>query len=176
MSAPPGVEDLRRYYDEHLEQARQHEQLRSQATSTLSAIAAGVVGLAGIDGLSRSDIPAGILVVAVAVLGVAISLKHYERYKFHALVLDHVRAEVERSVTSNTEPRSARLLWAEAEALHSRSWTLRNELRSQTSQAPGTRDQAPSLIARTRLHLLWALVPASIGLVGMLMVVLAAAI
>jgi hypothetical protein len=59
---------------------RQRENLRATVTSTVAAISAAVVALAGIGGLSRADIPAGLVIVLLSALGIALSLKHYEQF------------------------------------------------------------------------------------------------
>lgn len=46
------IGDLWHYYDDHAMRARQHENLRATATTILGAIAAAIVALAGICGLS----------------------------------------------------------------------------------------------------------------------------
>ena len=61
--------DLWRFYEEHATQARQHENMRATVTSTLAAIAAAVIGLAGVGGLSTADVPAGLAVVVLSSLG-----------------------------------------------------------------------------------------------------------
>lgn len=163
-------ESLQRYYDEHLGQAQQHEVLRAQATSILSAISAGVVGIAGLGGLSRSDVPAGVLVVLVAGLGVVISLKHYERYKFHARILDRVRREIE-GASSARKPATPDDILQEVTNEHYSSWSLRAERRAYRELIASNAN--PSPLPRLRLHVLWALVPGVIGVAGVLVVTLA---
>jgi hypothetical protein len=90
------VSDLWRFYDEHAAQARQHETLRATVTSILTGFAAALVGFAGIGGLEPSDVPAGVFVVLIGVLGALLSLKHYERNRFHVQVLAAVRREIDR--------------------------------------------------------------------------------
>src|SRR4051794_17229166 len=84
------IGSLWHFYDEHAVQARQHENLRATVTGTLAAIAAAVVGLAGVGGLTRADVPAGVVVVLLGVIGMGISLKHYERNRMHVKVLYEV--------------------------------------------------------------------------------------
>jgi len=90
------IDDLWHYYDEHATQARQHENMRATVTSTLAGIAAAVVGLAGVGGLTVADLPAGLVVIVLSGLGVALSIKHYERNRFHTKVLSEVRQEIQR--------------------------------------------------------------------------------
>jgi len=88
------VADLWRFYDEHATQARQHESLRATVTSILTGFAAVLVGFASTGGLQRSDVPAGVLVISIGLLGALLSLKHYERNRFHVKVLGEVRKEI----------------------------------------------------------------------------------
>lgn len=88
------VADLWRFYDEHATQARQHENLRATVTSILTGFAAVLVGFASAGGLDSSDVPAGLLVTGIGLLGALLSLKHYERNRFHVQVLGVVRREI----------------------------------------------------------------------------------
>jgi hypothetical protein len=63
-------------------------------TSILTGLAAVLVGFAGTGGLQHSDVPAGLLVIAIGLLGALLSLKHYERNRFHTQVLRAVRKEI----------------------------------------------------------------------------------
>ena len=164
------LDGLVRLYDEHLSQAQQHEELRAQATSILSAIAAGVAGFAGIDGLTRSDVPAGMLVTLVALLGVLISLKHYERYRYHAFTLDLIQEEIDKPPgESRMAPAAVKFA---AESGHRSGWSLRSEYRKHRTLYG---DERPaSVLTAVRLHLLWAALPAAIGLAGIVITVLSA--
>ena len=164
------LENLRRYYDEHLSQAQKHESLRAQGTSILSAISAGVVAIAGVGGLDRSDIPAGVLVVFVASLGVLLSLKHYERYRFHAQVLDRVRQETNKLDSAHPLATPDEIL-EQVGTAHYRDWSLARERTAYRQHKSGTTSRLA--VSSLRLHLLWALVPASIGLSGALLTILA---
>src|SRR5687767_975537 len=90
------LDDLWHYYAENAAQARQHEDLRASVTSILAGFAAALVGFAGIGGLEPSDIPAGVLVWIIGVLGALLSLKHYERNRFHVEVLGVIRKQITR--------------------------------------------------------------------------------
>ena len=89
------VADLWHFYTEHAAQARQHETLRATVASILGAFAAALVGFTGVGGLHRSDVPAGVMVFVIGLLGALLSLKHYERNRFHTSVLGAVRREIE---------------------------------------------------------------------------------
>lgn len=134
------IDGLWRYYEEHTTHARQHELLRAQATSILSAIAAGVAALAGIGGLTPVDVPAGIMVVLVSLIGIAVNQKHYERNRLHSSIAGAVRDEISGVLPSGKlrEPGQVR---SSAESKHNCRWPT---------------------VHRVRLHLLWALVPAQL--------------
>ncbi len=172
------VADLWRFYVEHAQHARDHEGLRATVSSTLAAIAAAVVGLAGVGGLSRADIPAGLVVVVLSSLGVALSIKHYERFKMHTAIMREVRAEIDRL---QGERRASGLTMQQARdrgvARHREKFGV---FRDRTATAPppteGESDRSKSTaspwVDRIRLHVLWLGLPVSIGLIGVLVIVL----
>ncbi len=160
------VADLWHFYDEHAAQARQHESLRATVTGTLAAMAAAVTALAGVGGLTVADLPAGLVVIIIGGLGVALSLKHFERNRFHAAVMFHVQSEIEWLRTSAPHDAAhASELWRAAKKAHERDFSI---WRKSPSQASGR-----SPWVRVRLYFLWAGLPLGIGLVGILMVILA---
>ena len=160
------IPSLWKYYDEHASQARQHENLRATATTILSGIAAAVVGLAGLGGLDRADIPAGLVVVLLALLGVALSLKHYERNRLHTDILDAVRDEIDRLDEDDAAtPHCTKQIRREAVQEHNTSFTvLKGSKRKGNFASPWT---------KVRLHLLWLGLPSAVGVVGALLVILA---
>jgi hypothetical protein len=159
------VSNLWRYYDEHATQARQHETLRASVTSTLAAISAAVVGLAGIGGFNSADVPAGLVVILISALGVALSLKHHERNRLHYRLLKEIREEIDKASQGTQSIRSTGDVRQVAENDHNSNFSVwRRRLAPQL---------AGSQIVRARLHLLWACLPLGIGVVGVLIVALA---
>ena len=145
------VDGLWRFYEEQAAQVRQHEDLRATVSSTLAAICAAVVALAGVGGLSRADVPAGLVVVLLSVLGVALSLKHYERNRFHAKIMGMTRDEIDRVLYADVSMEATGDLRADARKEHA-------------GEYPRT--------SRMRLHLLWLGLPVGVGLIGVLVIVL----
>jgi hypothetical protein len=166
------IDYLLHYYDEHAEQARQHETLRATATSMIGAIMAGVVALTGIGGLTRADIPSGILIVMLGIIGTAISLKHYERNRLHTEIMAVVRKEAETIAKArpSTVQRWPSELRIKAVREHNKDWSL---FRRRTDSGSSKRVHAKSLLVRLRLSYLWASLPLVIGSVGIIIIVLA---
>ena len=165
------VADLWRFYEEHAAQARQHEDLRGTVTSILTAIAAAVVGPSGLGGLDNSDIPAGLVVVILSGVGVALSIKHYERNRFHSAVLAEARRDIDRLQQGNRAgARSTNEIRDQAKADHEKRFSIlaRSKPRKRQSLSPW-----PS---KVRLHLLWLGLPLGIGIIGCAMVVVGAVI
>jgi hypothetical protein len=160
------LRDLWHFYDEHAAQARQHEDLRATVTSILAGFAAAVVGFAGIDGLETSDIPAGLVVIVFGVLGALLSLKHYERNRFHTSVMKAVRDEITNLETHlGKTPKSTDVLRGEGEAANARTFSLRGK----------KVEQGDSWLVRTHLFHLWVALPLAIAAVGVVIVVLSVA-
>ncbi len=160
------VADLWHFYDEHAAQARQHENLRATVTGTLAAIAAAVTALAGVGGLTVADIPAGLVVIIVGGLGVALSLKHFERNRFHAEVMRHVQNEIEklRRASDSGAGQACSKLWESAKKCHRHEFSMWRRSDEQRQGGP--------YWVRVRLYFLWAGLPLGIGLVGILVIVL----
>lgn len=160
------VADLWRFYEEHAAQARQHEDLRGTVTSILTAIAAAVVGLAGLGGLDKSDILAGLVVVILSGVGVALSIKHYERNRFHSAVLGEIRQEIDSIQQINRMgTRSTTEIREKATRDHRNKFSVlpRSKSRKKQSLSPW-----PS---KVRLHLLWLGLPLGIGIIGVMVVI-----
>jgi hypothetical protein len=158
------IPGLWRYYEEHAAQARQHENLRASVTSILSAIAAAVVSLAGLGGLNTADIPTGIVVVVLGSLGVALSVKHYERNRLHTQILHAIRAEITRLDQHEAAvPLSTEEIRSRAEKMHNSSFTVWRTAK-RTAKSPWV---------RVRLHILWLGLPAAVAVVGILVIALA---
>jgi hypothetical protein len=156
------VGNLWRFYEEHASQARQHENLRATVTSILSSIAAAMVGLAGLGGLDLADVPAGIVVVLLALLGVSLSIKHYERNRLHARIMGAVRREITRiGHDSHAIPKSTQEIREDAEEEHAEKFAVLKRQQARKSVWP-----------RIPLHVLWLGPPLAIGLVGVLVLVL----
>lgn len=149
------------FYDEHAAQARQHENLRATVTSTLAGIAAAVVTLAGVGGFTKADILAGAVVIILSVLGMALSIKHYERNRMHTAILGAVRNRIDDLLETRPEQRMGKLREI-GEQRHQEKFSLHEKR------------EGPFWPKRVRLHLLWLMLPMGIGIVGILIVVLAA--
>ena len=164
-----------RYYEEHAQHAREHEQLRAHVASTMAAMAAAVVGLAGVGGLSKADVPAGFVVVVLSGLGVALSIKHYERFKMHTSVMKVVRDEIDQLQAEAEWPGpDTGQLRKTGEARHAASFGVLGERKKQPVGAAGqprTVKVSP-WVDRVRLNLLWLGLPATIGLIGLVVIVL----
>jgi hypothetical protein len=162
--------DLWHFYDEHAAQARQHEDLRATVTSILAGFAAAVVGFAGIDGLESSDVPAGLVVIVLGLLGALLSLKHYERNRFHTKVMKKVRDQITNLEDgTSTEVKSTTKLREEAMEEHLDDFSPEDKDKKKKHK-----EQKPWLV---RLHLfhLWVALPLAIAAVGLVIVVISLA-
>lgn len=168
------IANLWRYYDEHAAQARQHETLRATVTSILAAISAAVVALSGVGGLSTADIPAGVVVLVLSVLGVALSIKHYERNRFHTKVLSATRTAIDNLQRDPAleVPRTGDLREA-GERKHEKKFSVRRRP-SEDEDSPERPAVKVSPWVDVQLHMLWLGLPVCIGLVGVLLIVLSA--
>jgi hypothetical protein len=163
------LHDLWHFYDEHAAQARQHEDLRATVTSILAGFAAAVVGFAGIGGLEPSDVPAGLVVIVLGVLGALLSLKHYERNRFHTKVMKVVRNEITcLEKNPGKAPRTTSELRELAEQAHVKDFSHHEE---DEEKKPEKADREPWLV-RTHLFHLWVALPVAFAAVGVLIVVL----
>src|SRR5579859_6943211 len=93
---PETKSDLWRFYEEHAAQARQHETLRAAVATLLTGFAAIIVASAVSDGFKRADIFDGVVIVLTGVVGALLTLKHYERNRFHTNVLKKTRDKIEQ--------------------------------------------------------------------------------
>ena len=73
-------------YEEHVTQARQHENQRERMTALIVAIAAGVVAFASQTDLARSELLLTVPLILLGIFGAAFSRKHYERNRMHVSI------------------------------------------------------------------------------------------
>ena len=154
------IGDLWRFYEEHAAQARQHENLRATVTSILAAFAAALVGLASVDGLDRDDGAAAALVIVIGLLGAPISLKHYERNRFHTKVMGTVRDEIALTrANPDHSPASPGDLRERAEKKHNEKFSLRGEKKT------------AHWLVRVHLWWFWLALPLAIAAVGVVLLI-----
>jgi len=172
--AEGAISDLWRFYDEHAAQARQHETLRATVTSTLGAFAAALVGFAGVGGLERADAPAGALLIVFGLLGAPLSLKHYERNRFHTKVMSTVRDEIATLRGNPGHAASTHQLRKRAKKEHQQEFSLRQTRAEKTKQLPPLQSkttQPVSWVVRVNLWQLWAALPLAITVVGVVILI-----
>jgi hypothetical protein len=128
-----------------------------------------VVSLTGIGGLDKADIPAGVIVVVLAILGVALSIKHYERNRMHTRILRAIREEITRlDENQKASPCSTQDIRDAAVAEHRKEFAVLEKRKKDKKE-----ERAKSPWPGIRLHILWLGLPAAIGVVGVLVIVLA---
>jgi hypothetical protein len=88
-----------RLFQECTATARHHEQQRATVAGFVSALAAGVLTLAGIDrSLSVSDLPAALFLFTTGVFGRIFSVKQFERYNLYMERARHYREALDVGV------------------------------------------------------------------------------
>jgi len=89
------------FYQENASQCRHHETLRANVTSTIIAIDSIVIGLITLgQKISPIDRPLTIFLILLGLFGMIISLKHYERYKFHSGRCRQYRTKLDKLFTN----------------------------------------------------------------------------
>lgn len=140
------------FYHEHTTHGRHHENQRQAATTTLLAIAAGSLGLAGLNQtIDRGDRPLALLLVLTGVWGFIFILKHYERFRLHMIY-----ARLYRRALDQAEP------------------TLAIEQNHRAGEKEHESEWQRGLkrwIHRSHLYWFWASIPLVIALIGALMLV-----
>ena len=160
------VADLWHFYDEQAAQARQHETLRATVTGTLAAIAGAITALTGVGGFTPSDVPAGLVVVIISGLGIALSLKHFERNRWHITLMRQTQQEIEGLRLRGPHPhlpgeaRLMRRIWNDAKREHEEKFS--------TTKRPKRAGRSPWV--RIRLYRLWIGLPLGIGIVGLIII------
>jgi hypothetical protein len=187
------ISDLWRFYDEHAAQARQHETLRAAVTTILAGFAATMVGIVTRDGFERADILPGALIIVIGLIGAALSLKHYERNRFHTTVLRFTRKEITRLRTVSAGTASAAStgkLRCRACACHESTFSFLDTLKAKPGErregecregecregGESSRQAPKSWLLRFRLFrsfVLWLALPVVIVISGIVIVVLA---
>src|SRR5581483_9619374 len=75
---------LLRLYEEDRTFARHHETQRTQASSIVIAVSAGLLAFISSDGkINAFDIPSAFLLLILGVFGIIFTQKHYERIRLH---------------------------------------------------------------------------------------------
>ncbi|MDQ3914178.1 MAG: hypothetical protein M3323_02440 [Actinomycetota bacterium] len=134
--------------------------------SILGGIAAAVAALATGDGVGNADAFAGVVVIALGILGAALSIKHYERNRMHTRILGEIRAEIsDLQHDPGRAPRTTQAIRRAGEGKHNERFALFDK----KPDRPGKRVRSPWV--KVRLHYLWIALNLSIALVGVLIIV-----
>ena len=136
---------VRMMYEEHGEQARQHETLHAILTSLLVALIAGIFIFAANKGTDSPEMwVSGASICFLSMLGTILNQKHYERNRLHADVMLGLRISLEKNLSSGISS-----IPADFQRWHNRNW---------------------SIWSKVSLHVLWNVVYAVTFMIGSLMV------
>lgn len=159
---------LENYYNEHAEQARQHESHREKMTNIILGVAGVLIGLITFTELALTSIPAALTLIALGIFGYLFAGKHYERNRFHTTIMKHVRSEIDRcNSDADAVPAALSELRASGEKEHYEKFKW-PRFRGTRSQPQST---ATSWIARQRLHPFWEAIHILIACVGLALLV-----
>lgn len=129
LSNEKNVELWLRMYEEEMRYRRHHEVLRFHSTSVIVAISAALIAYLASQGtLGTQPFVVGVFLIVANILGVAISLKHYERSRRHAAFSEAYRSKISLATyTPNTQFPSLEDVRKAAEKCHCRrtSWLSR---------------------------------------------------
>ncbi|UYN95663.1 MAG: hypothetical protein KIT25_01560 [Enhydrobacter sp.] len=136
------------------EQARHHETERSSFTNAGLGFAGAIATVAASAGQGGTPLlVGGIAVVFLGVFGLVLSLKCYERNRFHVKVFELARKAIDTALAGGTPPPSLTEIRAAAELEHRAQFrTLYSAPRSSSSGASKAR---PSWLVGLRLNRLW---------------------
>lgn len=73
-------------YNEHVTQARQHEDQRERMTALIVVVAAAVMAFISKAGLEYSDLVLSLPLIILGAFGARFSFKHYERNRMHVKI------------------------------------------------------------------------------------------
>jgi hypothetical protein len=157
------VAELETFYKDHSDQARQHEAQRERMTNLVLAITGVLVGLVTFSKLALWALPAALTVSALGIFGYCFAGKHYERYRYHASIMQAARDEMDRlAAAPGTTPRPLSAIRSEGETKHYQKFTW-PRLRGTGNPLQA---QAKSWIARQRLHVFWEAVHILVAVIG----------
>lgn len=157
------MDHLQNYYEEHAQQARQHEDQRERVTNIILSIAGALVGLITFAELSLGALAASLTLIALGVFGFFFSGKHYERFKYHTAIMKRIRDEIDKlRKDSSSTPAPLAQLRDDGEERHYEKfrWPQFGGSNSESQQA------ATSWIARQRVHAFWEAVPLMVAAFG----------
>jgi|GEM_PF-1253674 len=167
---PTRAEVLIKMYDEHASQARQHEDQREKMTNFILIVTGVLVSFVTGAKFASYTLPASGLLIALGIFGALFSLKHYERFRFHASVMGAYRHEIDNEVRfSSAAGSTARTL------IKIRKCAERNHVAQYPKTIGGLgRWWSPGswlryFLGASSLHWFWAGIPllaAVIGIVG----------
>lgn len=75
-----------RMYNEHITQARQHEDQRERMTALIVVVAAAAMAFISQDGLEYFDLVLSVPLIILGAFGARFSFKHYERNRMHVKI------------------------------------------------------------------------------------------
>ena len=134
-------------FEEHFSYCRHHETQRATVTGIVVAAAMVLVGIIFNNGkLDPGDIPALISIIVLGVLGLAFSLKSYERYRRHRELYRKFRDEVDKLVCEG-------------------------EISKLSKEAKEDHKSAHPILSRMRGHRLWISVHIMIAALGIVLTI-----
>lgn len=153
-------------YDEHAQQARQHENQREKMTSIILVVVGALVTFVTTTQFALYSLPASLFIVFVGLYGYFFSRKHYERNRLHTSILAEFRDEIDKEIG---------IIQPDPEHPAGKScWEIRNrgEKRHYDYFPEPVREiqkDAKSWIARQRLHPFWSAIPLTAVFTGVLL-------
>lgn len=148
------IDALLAYMADAGEQARHHESERSSFTNAGLGFAGAIATVAASAGDRGMPLLVGGLAVSLlGLFGLALSLKSYERNRFHVKAFELARKAVDSAIEGSAQVLSLTDIRSAAEFEHNTQFrALRSAHRSSSD---GSTAKKPSLLVRLRLNRLW---------------------
>ena len=173
------IDVLLKMYEEHANQARQHENQRAQMTTIILALASVVITVITLAKLALYTIPMSLVLVCIGGYGWLFALKHYERNRMHTTIMSVFRDAIDTELgagrtggsASNTK-KSLKELRTCGEKKHYKNYPKRLKEQPSNSEEKDARDMARSWVARVGLWKFWAAPHIAVLCIGLLLLVL----
>jgi hypothetical protein len=135
---------LRDCYQEHLSQARHHEDQRERMSALVVAVATALVSVTSQGAFGLRTLPLALLLIPLGAFGLAFSGKHYERNRMHTTIARQYLRAIDHELTEPKVSRSPTIL----EDIH-------NAGRAEHKQSSAPRQKREATVTRWRLHTFW---------------------
>jgi hypothetical protein len=167
------IDVLVELYKEQRQLSLHHEGQRNAVTGIILTIASGLIAVIGFDKeLTKLDLPVAFLVVFAGGFGAILSLKHYERFRFHRHRSRMLRKAIDAALRYSEKENDSHDLRKEIRtSLDLGPESSSDLLKAVVDKANRSYGEKDAMLSRWELNKLWAAISVLVSLIGVVLII-----